>query len=229
MLTRISLALFALCACALAQDPFVFPPVPGEDALAKAIEVYGLAGRERLYTPDEVRIVSLSPLLPWLEKRLRPTRPLPAGTEPLLRLSGKFREVFSENGGAVIEAAPVDLEVSLAPSLDGGARLMFEYLGSIPAIFRKGSVSGTPLGDACARYLDRPHASLALVRKNAFVRIHCSPRSDFSEPKNRPRPLPDPGLPLRCEQLARDIDAELLKLPSRAALPPSEPPRPPAP
>lgn len=216
MLIRRWLTLFALCACALAQDHF-FPPAPGEDALAKAMEVYGLAGRERLYSPDEVRIVSLSPLLPWLEKRLRPSRPLPARTEPLLRLSGKFREVFSENGGAVIEAAPVALEVSLAPSLDGGARLMFDYLGSIPAIFRKGSFSSMPLGDACARYLDRPYASMAFVRKNAFVWIHCSPRSDFSEPKSRPRPLPDPGLPLRCEQLAREIDTELLKLPSRAA------------
>lgn len=217
MLTRMWLALLALCASALAQDLFVFPPVPGQDSLARAMEVYGLAGRERLYSPDEVRIVSLSPLLPWLEKRLRPARPLPARTEPLLRLSGKFREVFYESGGSVIEAAPVDLEVSLAPSLDGGARLMFEYLGSIPAIFRKGSFSGMPLGDACAHYLDRPLASLAFVRKNAFVWIHCSPRGDFSEPKRRARPLPDPGLPLRCEQLARDLDAELLKLPSRAA------------
>lgn len=56
--------------------------------------------------------------------------------------------------------------------------------------------------------------TLVSTRKNAFVRVSCQMAIEISMSDNSKRGVADPGVNDMCEALARDIVAQIDRLPS---------------
>ena len=174
---------------------------------------FGLTGRESLYASGQREATSLSPMLPWLEQRIGPLDKRTLKQTPVRSVRLSNAEVLRDNGEAKVLSG-VTLNLRLADTLEGAGRLVVEYFSRIQVLYDKGSFSGIPVGDFTARsdWGGIPH--IVFTRKNAFVHLSCDPAIETSPKTRTRRGVPDPGIKQRCEDLARDIDAELLKLPT---------------
>jgi len=128
-----------------------------------------------------------------------------------VRLS--YAEVLREDAEARVFNG-VTLHLRLADTLEGAGRLVVNYFSRIQVLYDKGSFSGMPVGDFTARSAWGGIPHIVFTRKNAFVHLSCDPAIEISKRDKSRRGVPDPGIKQRCEDLARDIDAQLLKLPN---------------
>jgi len=189
------------------------PKLHDERLVCELMDHYGLSGREKLYAPGQTEASSLSPMLPWLERRLGPLDKGVLKQTPLRSFRQSFAEVLREDTETKVFNG-VTLHLRLADTLEGAGRLVVDYFSRIQVLYDKGSFSGMPVGDFIARSAWGGIPHIVFTRKNAFVHLSCDPAIELSKRDRSRSSVPDPGVKQRCEDLARDIDAELLKLPN---------------
>lgn len=189
--------------------------VPGMDEgrIVKGMDDYGLSGRQKTYEAlGQTAAPSLTPMLPWIEKRLGRMVLRKAKEAPLLNLRYDFSVILREDEERMVSEG-YGLHISLAPTIEGaGRRVMIHFL-NIAGGFTRGSFSGMAIGDWTARSEYGATAHLVFTRRNAYVHLRCNPPLEFSKQSKDTRWLPDPLVKHRCEELARDIDAQIEKLP----------------
>jgi hypothetical protein len=187
-------------------------PGMDEERIAKGMDDYGLSGRQKTYEAlGQTAALSLTPMLPWIEKRLGRIELRKAKEAPLRNLRYDFSVILREDEERRVSEG-YGLEISLAPTIEGAGRLVMNHFLNIALDFTKGSYSGMAIGDWTA-HSKWSAAHLVFTRRNAYVRLRCAPPVEFSKQSKDTRSLPDPLVKHRCEELARDIDAQIEKLP----------------
>lgn len=184
-----------------------------EERIVKGMDDYGLTGRQKTYEAlGQTAAPSLTPMLPWIEKRLGRILPETAKGPPILTLEQDFSVILREDEERRVSEG-YGLDISLAPTIEGAGRRVMVHFLNIAVSFTKGSFSGMAIGDWTARFEWGATAHLVFTRRNAYVHLRCRPPREFSKQSKDTRWLPDPMVKHRCEELARDIDAQIEKLP----------------
>jgi hypothetical protein len=184
-----------------------------EELIVKSMDYYGLSGRQKTYEAmGQTAAASLAPMLPWIEKRLGLIEQDTANKPPVQTLEQSFAVVLREDEERKVFEG-YTLRIRLAPTIEQAGRLVVHHFQNISVSFTKGSFSGLAVGDWTARFEWGPSVDLLFTRRNAYVHLVCDPAKDISKQTKASRWLSDPLVKHRCEELARDIDAQIEKLP----------------
>lgn len=187
---------------------------PSDGLIRSTMERYGLTDLKTPYLAmGQTEIGSLRSLLLSLEKTLGIQPVGKHEKEPLRQYDGTFITTIREddhqrifNGG--------DVHINLTDTIQGAPRGGAIYINRVSAAMAKGSFSGVTVGDWTASHASGSRVTILFIRKNAVVSVHCNPTVELTKRDRSLHAIPDPGVRDRCEDLAREIDAELLKLPA---------------
>lgn len=184
-----------------------------EERIVKGMDDYGLTGRQKTYEAlGQTAAPSLTPMLPWIEKRLGLVEQDTENKPPVQTLEESFAVVLREDEERKLFEG-YTLGIRLAPTIEQAGRLVVHHFQNISVSFTKGSFSGLAVGDWTARFEWGPSVDLLFTRRNAYVHLVCDPAKEISKQTKASRWLPDPLVKHPCEELARDIDAQIEKLP----------------
>ncbi|HPT25641.1 MAG TPA: hypothetical protein PLZ95_04410 [Bryobacteraceae bacterium] len=185
----------------------------------KVAREYGISDLKLPYKDaGEPPFSTAQPVADWLKQRFKAhIYPSLTRGSVLKEFTGEFSNTSVEDEVKVIVSG-VNFIISVADTIEGGGNTTSNFLARSQVNYEKGSFSGSPVGDWTARRFDRgAGASLVFFRKNAFVFLSCGEAIEVAKAdKSRRVILPDASLRQKCEDLARDIDAELVNLPVAA-------------
>ncbi|HPT25639.1 MAG TPA: hypothetical protein PLZ95_04400 [Bryobacteraceae bacterium] len=209
MTSRTLASFFIVGMLGVAQEP----KLPTEGLVRSTMVKFGLSDLKTPYQAmGQTEIGSLRPLLLSLETTFGIQPIGKHEKEPLRQYDGTFITTLREddyqrtfNGG--------DVHINLTDTIQGAPRGGAIYINRVSVPMAKGSFSGVTVGDWTANLVGGPSVSLLFIRKNAVVSVRCDPTVELTKSDMSLRAIPDPGVKGRCEDLARDIDAQLLKLP----------------
>lgn len=178
---------------------------------------YGIADLKLPYKDaGESPFASAQPVADWLKDRFK-ARIVPAlkKGDRLIEFTGDIIATAHEDDVKTTFSS-VNLRVGLGETIEGGGATAANYLARSQVSYHKGSFSGSPVGDwTASRFDNGVGAALVFFRKNAFVYLSCKAPMEVTKSDRSMRViLPDASLRQKCEDLARDMDAELLKLPN---------------
>jgi len=159
------------------------------------------------------QILDLTSTSAWLAQRYPDSTHRVKPGIALREFSKSFAVMLHENE-SYWRFDSVGVDIRLRDTPEAAGRAAAAYLASIAVEFDKGSFSGSPVGNwTASRFTPGKRASLVFLRGNAFVYVSYAAPAEVSKvDKSRRVILPDASLRQKCEDLARDIDAELLKL-----------------
>lgn len=203
----------ALAALAPAQKA---PELWSKEHKEKIAREYGISDLKLPYRDTgEPPFSTAQPVADWLKDRFK-ARIVPAlkKGDRLIEFTGTLIATVHEDEVKTTFSS-ANLRIGLGETIDGGGATAANYLARSQVSYVKGSFSGTPVGDWTVNRFDNGvGASLVFFRKNAFVYLSCkAPMEVMKIDRSKRVILPDASLRQRCEDLARDIDAQLLKLP----------------
>lgn len=212
MVLRTLVSCFMLGGLCIAQ----VQKLPSERLNEDTMQKYGLSGLKVPYQAmGQTGIRILRPLLESLR--------LNYGIEPIGRYEG---DSITQFDGVARNTVQEDehretfntcrIHITLVKSIEAAPEAAAAYINRVSVPMAKSSFSGVTIGDWTANLAQGRDASLLFIRKNARVAVHCETTVEFTKSDRALRDVPDSGLKQRCEDLARDIDAELLKLPVAA-------------
>lgn len=166
----------------------------------------------RFLAQEKVEIKDLTPFHNWLNRRFGQAVAEAPQKAPLLRFGRELQHERREDDRSRSFRA-VRIDVQLGETIDDAGKCAAIYLSRSSLGMAKGSYSGKPIGDWTARGVSEPGEFLVFGSRNAFVRMRCGPKVEFTKPEGKRRFPEDRRRIKKCEDLARDIDAQLRGLP----------------
>lgn len=195
--------------------------VPGGERTLKFLtDQYAIPDLAKIYrTRGQLEISDLRPMMPWFYEQHIVQSSRQERATLLRNLIEEFSVAIKEDENTRTTAA-VEIRIQLLDSYEAARKQAAFHLANLSVSSTKGSFSGVVVGDWTASYNDGDlQTTINFLRKNAFVQVfYDSPGELFKNDKTRPRRYRrDPTTKYRCEQLAREIDEQLLRLPGPEA------------
>jgi len=206
MTQRIIIASFLLASPSLGQQQQLYD----ERLVRELADHYGISTLVAPLGANEPRIASLEPVHSYLEGRFGTHGRRKSETNGIREVHKPYVLVLREDGKTqTFNGGWIDIWLTGSASDVGKAAAV--YMSRLAVRFQKDSFSGSPLGDWAAHYSEDP--CILFFRRNALVRVACNRAVEITKADKSKRSVADPDALGTCEDLARDIDAELVKLP----------------
>lgn len=216
MNSRCVLCLVVVASAGLAQKQEMQEPRFGDEQhVRRVMKYHGIGGQGAKYQAmGQTEIESLTPLLAWLESQFGPRETRKSSNAPLRSFDEPLQIIVREDAQSKVFNV-IWVHVRLKDTFDEAGTAAAIYLSRLPLLAGKGSFSGVTVGDWTANGEYGGDPALFFTRKNAFVRVLCNQAIEILKSDNIKRGVADPGIKDKCEALARDIDAQIDRLPGR--------------